>query len=103
MGKKLYVGNIPYAASEEILADTFAECGTVESVKLIIDRDTGRSKGFAFVEMSSDEEAANAIARFNGADWEGRLMKVNEARPVTSNGGNPKFKRNSDNRSQSRY
>lgn len=82
MGKKLYVGNIPYAATEEVLAETFAECGTVESVKLVTDRDTGRSKGFAFIEMSTDAEAEAAIARFNGADWEGRKMTVNEARPM---------------------
>lgn len=82
MGKKLYVGNIPFSATEEALAQAFAQCGTVESVKIITDRDTGRSKGFAFVEMSSDAEAADAITKFNGADYDGRAMNVSEARPM---------------------
>lgn len=81
MGKKLYVGNLPYSTTDQVLADTFAECGTVESAKVIMDRDSGRSKGFAFVEMSSEEEANKAITRFNGADWEGRPMTVSEAKP----------------------
>jgi RNA recognition motif-containing protein len=82
VGKKLYVGNLPYSATEQVLVDTFAECGTVESAKVIMDRDSGRSKGFAFVEMSTEAEAQNAINRFNGADWEGRAMTVNEAKPM---------------------
>ena len=82
MGKKLYVGNIPYSATEQVLVDTFAECGTVDSVKIITDRDTGRSKGFGFVEMSTDAEAQKAISKFNGADYEGRAMTVNEAKPM---------------------
>jgi cold-inducible RNA-binding protein len=81
MGKKLYVGNLPYSATEQSLADTFAQCGTVESAKVITDRDSGRSKGFAFVEMSSDSEAQEAISKFNGAELEGRAMTVNEAKP----------------------
>ena len=81
MGKKLYVGNLPFSATEKFLSDTFGECGTVDSVKLITDRDTGRSKGFAFIEMSSDEEASEGIKRFNGTDCEGRAMTVNEAKP----------------------
>lgn len=82
MGKKLYVGNLPFSATDQILADAFSECGTVESAKIIIDRDSGRSKGFGFVEMSSDAEAAAAITKFNGADYEGRAMTVNEAKPM---------------------
>src|SRR6201997_2369038 len=82
MGKKLYVGNLPFSATDQILHDTFSQCGTVESAKIIIDRDTGRSKGFGFVEMSTDEEAANAISKFNGADYDGRAMTVNEAKPM---------------------
>ncbi len=82
MGKKLYVGNLPFSATESSLAQKFAACGTVESAKIITDRDTGRSKGFGFVEMSSDSEAQNAINQFNGADYEGRPMTVNEARPM---------------------
>ena len=81
MGKKLYVGNLPFSANDQTLMDTFAQCGTVESAKIIMDRDSGRSKGFGFVEMSSDEEAAAAISKFNGTDYEGRPMTVNEARP----------------------
>ncbi len=82
MGKKLYVGNLPYSATDQILMDTFSQCGTVESAKIIMDRDSGRSKGFGFVEMSSDAEAADAISKFNGADYDGRAMTVNEARPM---------------------
>lgn len=82
MGKKLYVGNLPFSATDQVLADTFAQCGTVESAKIITDRDSGRSKGFGFVEMSTDAEAANAINKFNGADYEGRAMTVNEAKPM---------------------
>jgi len=81
MGKKLYVGNLPYSANEKLLSDLFSQCGIVESVKLITDRDTGRSKGFGFVEMSSDSEAESAITKFNGADNDGRPMTVNEAKP----------------------
>ncbi len=82
MGKKLYVGNLPYSATEQVLIDSFAQFGNVESAKIITDRDTGRSKGFAFVEMSTDQEAADAIAKLNGADYEGRNLTVNEARPM---------------------
>jgi len=82
MGKKLYVGNLPFSATEQILTETFSECGTVDSVKIITDRDTGRSKGFGFVEMSADSEAQEAINKFNGADYEGRAMTVNEAKPM---------------------
>ncbi len=82
MGRKLYVGNLPFSATEQALVDTFMQCGTVESAKIIVDRDSGRSKGFAFVEMSTDEEAQNAISQFNGSQWEGRPMTVNEAKPM---------------------
>ncbi len=81
MGRKLYVGNLPYSATEQQLHDTFSQCGTVESAKLITDRDTGRSKGFGFVEMSSDQEAQAAIDKFNGTDLDGRAMTVSHARP----------------------
>ncbi len=82
MGKKLYVGNLPFSATDQILSDTFAQCGTVESAKIITDRDTGRSKGFGFVEMSTEEEAQLAISKFNGVDYDGRPMTVNEAKPM---------------------
>ena len=81
MGNKLYVGNLPFSANDQILHETFASCGTVTSAKIIMDRESGRSKGFGFVEMSSPEEAKEAITQFDGADWEGRRMTVNEARP----------------------
>lgn len=81
MGKKLYVGNLPYSATEDVIRDAFAECGPVESVKIITDRETGRSKGFAFVEMATDEAATAAINKLNGADYEGRALNVSEARP----------------------
>jgi RNA recognition motif-containing protein len=86
VGKKLYVGNLPFSATEEELSTKFSAVGTVESAKLIIDRDTGRSKGFGFVEMSSDAEASAAIDKFNGQDYGGRPMTVNEARPQERKG-----------------
>lgn len=82
MGKKLYIGNLPFSATDQILTDTFSQCGKVESAKIIIDRDTGRSKGFGFVEMSTEAEAADVISKFNGADYDGRAMTVNEAKPM---------------------
>ncbi len=81
MSKKLYIGNLPYSANDQTLMDAFSECGTVESARVIMDRDTGRSKGFGFVEMSSDSEATAAISRFNGAQLDGRAINVNEAKP----------------------
>ncbi len=81
MGRKLYVGNLPYSVTEDGLSQKFAEFGTVESAKLITDRDTGRSKGFGFVEMATDSEAQAAIDRLNGTDYDGRPMTVNEAKP----------------------
>ena len=87
MGKKLYVGNLPFSATEQTLLDTFSQCGNVDSAKIIMDRDTGRSKGFGFVEMSSDEEADAAIKKFNGAEFSGRAMTVNEARPQAPRSG----------------
>ncbi len=81
MGRKLYVGNLPYSASQQSLQDTFSPCGTVESVNVITDRDTGQSKGFGFVEMSSDSEAQKAILELNGSSLDGRQFKVSEAKP----------------------
>lgn len=82
MSKKLYVGNLPYSANDNSLMDTFSECGSVQSAKVIMDRDSGRSKGFAFVEMSTDSEAQAAIQRFNGQQMDGRAMNVSEAKPM---------------------
>lgn len=81
MGKKLYVGNLTFATTEQMLTEKFSEAGTVTSAKIIMDRDSGRSKGFGFVEMANDEEAQAAINKFNGSDLNGRAMTVNEARP----------------------
>ena len=82
MGNKLYVGNLPFSATEAELTEAFSQCGTVTSAKIITDRETGRSKGFGFVEMSTDAEASDAITKFNGADYAGRAMTVNEAKPM---------------------
>ncbi len=79
--KKLYVGGLSYGTTEESLVDLFLEAGEIDSVKLITDRDTGRSKGFAFVEMSTDQGAQDAIKRFNGRELDGRRLSVSEARP----------------------
>jgi RNA recognition motif-containing protein len=81
MGRKLYVGNLPHSADKQTLQDTFSQCGTVDSVNVITDRDTGQSKGFAFVEMSSDSEAQKAIKELNGYSLDGRTIKVDEATP----------------------
>jgi len=81
MEKKLFVGNLPYNTNEEALKELFSEAGTVESASIITDRNSGRSKGFGFIEMSSEEEAEKAIEMFNGKDFEGRGLTVNEARP----------------------
>lgn len=87
MGRKLYVGNLPYSATETTLSDKFGPFGTVESVKVITDRDTGQSKGFGFVEMASNSEAQAAIDGLNGSDYDGRPMKVNEAKPQENRSG----------------
>lgn len=81
MGKKLYVGNLPYSATDSKLAEHFGTVGTVESAKVIMDRDSGRSKGFGFVEMSTDEEAAQAVEKLNNQVMDGRPLNVSEARP----------------------
>jgi len=87
MGKKLYVGNLAYGISDSDLQRLFEPHGTVQSAQVIMDRDTGRSKGFGFVEMSSDQEAQAAIAALNGAQSGGRSLTVNEAKPREDRGG----------------
>jgi RNA recognition motif-containing protein len=82
MGKKIYVGNLPFSATNESLSEMFAYFGKVDSSKIVTDRDTGRSKGFGFVEMSDASEADAAIEKLNGADFGGRSLTVNEARPM---------------------
>ncbi len=81
MSKKLYVGNLSYSTDDQSLADAFSACGTVESARVIMDRDSGRSKGFAFVEMSSSSEAAASISQLNGTQMDGRAINVSEAKP----------------------
>lgn len=87
MSKKLYVGNLAFQTTSQDLQELFAQAGTVESANIIEDRDTGRSKGFAFVEMSTEEEAVSAIDQFNGKEVAGRMLKVNEARPRENRSG----------------
>lgn len=86
MSTKLYVGNLSFRTTSEELRDLFSQAGTVESASVIEDRDTGRSRGFAFVEMATSEDAATAIEQFNGKDFGGRNLTVNEARPKTDRG-----------------
>jgi cold-inducible RNA-binding protein len=89
MGKKLYVGNLAYGVTDGDLSKMFEAHGTVESAQVVMDRETGRSKGFGFVEMKTDQETQSAIAALNGHDVDGRALTVNEARPRTeaSRGG----------------
>lgn len=84
---KLYVGNLSFSTTDQELEDVFAEHGTVESTNIITDRDTGRSRGFGFVEMSSAEEAQSCIAELDGKEIDGRNLKVNEAKPRENRGG----------------
>lgn len=87
MSTKLYVGNLSFSTSDHELEELFSTVGSVESANVITDRDTGRSRGFGFVEMSSPEEANNAIAQFNGTEFGGRDIIVNEAKPRVDRGG----------------
>ena len=87
MAMKLYVGNLSFQTSSEDLQQLFAQAGTVESATVVEDRDTGRSRGFGFVEMASNEEGQKAIEQFNGTDFNGRNLTVNEARPREDRGG----------------
>lgn len=82
MAKRLYVGGLPYATTENELREAFAQAGAVESASIVMDRMSGRSKGFGFVEMVSDEDAQKAIDAWNGKDFGGRTLTVNEARPM---------------------
>lgn len=88
MGKKIYVGNLSYSMSDESLVDLFAQFGQVESARIVTDRDSGRSKGFGFVEMSTDEEAQTAIEKLNGSEQGGRNLNVSEAKPMAPRDNN---------------
>ncbi len=81
MNNKLFIGNLPFSVTSESLSDEFSKCGTVQSSKVVTDRESGRSKGFAFVEMSTGEEAAAAVSQLNGMTMEGRAINVGEAKP----------------------
>ncbi|MEK7298360.1 MAG: RNA-binding protein [Candidatus Margulisiibacteriota bacterium] len=95
MSKKLYIGNLAYATTEQSLKDTFSQAGNVVSASVITHRDTGRSKGFGFVEMSSEEEAKRAMELFNGKDLDNRKIRVDLAQERSSTGGNGgDFRRN---------
>ena len=95
MSTKLYVGNLAFQTTSQELQQLFGQAGTVQSASVVEDRDTGRSRGFAFVEMSSEEEATSAIEQFNGKEVGGRALKVNEAKQRENRGGGRGF---SDNR-----
>lgn len=82
MGKKLYVGNLSYQLDDQALAEAFAQFGTVESARIVTDRESGRSKGFGFVEFATDDEAATAIEKMNGVELSGRALNVSEAKPM---------------------
>jgi len=82
MAKKLYVGGLPYTTTQDALRDAFAQAGAVESATIVVDKMSGRSRGFGFVEMTNDEDATKAIEMWNGKDFEGRRLTVNEARPL---------------------
>ena len=91
MARKLYVGNLPFSAGEQELQDLFAGVGQVESVNIVRDMATGRARGFAFVEMASDEDAQNAISKLHNQPFGGRNLTVNEARPKVPGGGGGGF------------
>jgi RNA recognition motif-containing protein len=94
VGKNIYVGNLAFSATEQSINNLFSQHGTVDSCRLVTDRDTGRSKGFGFVEMSSQQEATDAISSLDGKEVDGRALKVNEARPKaegSSTGGRGSF------------
>lgn len=88
MGKKIYVGNLSYSMDDESLADLFSQYGQVESARIVMDRDSGRSKGFAFVEMGSETDAATAIEKLNGTEQMGRNLNVSEAKPMAPRDNN---------------
>lgn len=87
MGKKIYVGNLSYSIDSAALQDIFSEFGNVESANVIMDRDSGRSKGFGFVEMGSEDDAAQAISKLNGQEVSGRALNVSEAKPQEPRSG----------------
>jgi cold-inducible RNA-binding protein len=103
MGAKLYVGNLSFDVANSDLEEMFAPHGSIRSAQVITDRDTGRSKGFGFVEMSSDGEASAAIAELNGREFKGRALTVNEAKPREDRGGDRSYAGGGNRSSSSRY
>ena len=103
MSRKLYVGNLPFNTDETQLQDLFAQAGTVDTVSVVRDRETGRARGFAFVEMASDEDAQQAINQLNSYQLDGRALTVNEARPKAAGGGFGGGGSNSRRRSEPRW
>jgi len=103
MSTKLYVGNLAFQTTSQDLEQLFGQAGTVQSASVVEDRDTGRSRGFAFVEMSSQDEANSAIEQFNGKEIDGRFLKVNEAKPREDRGGGRGFSNNGGRRSETRW
>src|SRR5688572_7670318 len=95
MSNKLYVGNLSFRVTSEDLQEYFGAAGSVESANVVMDRETGRSRGFGFVEMASEDDANNAIAQFNGTEFDGRNMVVNEARPREDRGNDGANRRSS--------
>ena len=98
MGRKLYVGNLPFSATEDSLKEAFTKFGTVETVAIITDRDTGQSRGFGFVELSSDQEAAEAVGKMNTAEMDGKTLKVSMALAKEPRGGSGASRGNGDGR-----
>jgi len=98
MGRKLYVGNLPYETDEAALQDLFAQAGTVDTINVMRDRDTGRARGFAFVEMATEADAQNAINQLNEKPFGGRTLAVNEARPQAPRSGGGGFGGGRDDR-----
>ena len=98
MGRKLYVGNLPFSATEDSLKEAFTKFGTVETVAIVTDRDTGQSRGFGFVELSSDQEAAEAVGKMNSAEMDGRTLKVSMALAKEPRGGSGASRGNGDGR-----
>lgn len=82
MGKKIYIGNLSFSTDDQALTDLFSQYGQVETARIVMDRDSGRSKGFGFVEMGTDEAASTAIAKLNGTEFSGRSLNVSEAKPM---------------------
>lgn len=103
MGKKIYIGNLSFSTTEEMLSEEFSKFGQVDSVRIIMDRQTGASKGFGFVEMFQEEDAAKAITSLNGKNFDGRKLRVNYAEEKSTSTGNSSFSRMQDRRKKASF